>query len=430
MSVNLRRFVNMNISRTRRNATNPIRDTVALYGATDETTAERKADWTSSFSKLPDLIFTSGALVKYRQSSGNGTVFTLTKYVLTVQGLSKKLEIKLDKINDTDPDHPAVVPEELIPLLYGYAKTFFDNGGAKLHVYQGVPTVENSKLVIGSITIPDEEIAVAGIDEIPANIDDMAGDYNNAPNPATSAEDARPNKDTSAAKLFVVSTPETYVTDVNEDNVAIKHGEFGIEMTILAYLSQINAYGENTVHDYNFTIEKVEQDENYFNIVTSDADAGELMQNFINFDCELAKAIRNVGGDLVHGGDLVNYYVSIILQQTVEEAVMIVLSEKLSGAEGTAKIYNAVVSELNKYVHDGLLAAGNWEDEDWVEEFNDESFVVVNANERLTLGYKVMVIPFAELTQAQVSSHMCPPIFVALTTQYGIRKVIINGEVR
>ena len=180
------------------------------------------------------------------------------------------------------------------------------------------------------------------------------------------------------------------------------------------------------MHDYNFTIVKADKAD----VIDEDAIVGDCMEKHLNVICTLAKATRNVGGDLISGYDLVSYYVTIILQQTVEEVVLNALSDKLSGAEGTAVIYNAAVAELNKYVKCGLLAAGNWEKVDWIVEFNDENYVVANAEERLTLGYKVLVIPFAAMTQEQVASHSCPPIYIAMTNAYGIRKVIINGEVR
>lgn len=401
MSVNLRRFVNLNVSRTKRNVVNPVRDTVALYGA--------QADFGESVTT--NSVFTSGA--NEYNAAGN-----VTKYVLSGYDYATKVSVKVE----------IAAADFATSKLYAYAKTFFDNGGAKIHAYVGTAQVDSttSKIKVGDLFIPNEEIAVAGINQTLSDVNALAFAYNQALNPASFTGEAVPNQNTSAAKVFAVNVAANSAAAVTEENVAVKRGSAGIEMSILAYLSRINVYGENTVNDYAFTIEQVDK----ANVFDDDATIGECMQNNINVDTNVARAVRNIGGDLITGHDVVNYYVTIIMQQTVEEAIMNVLSDKLSGADGTAVIYNAAVAELNKYVRCGLFAAGNWEDVDWVEEFNDESYVVVNAGERLTLGYKLMVIPFAAMTQAQVASHSCPPIYVAMTNKYGIRKVVINGEVR
>lgn len=407
MSVNLRRFVNLNVSRTKRNAVNPVRDTVALYGLDAIPGTDEK-----------DIIFVSGAVTS-RLVSGE----TIHDYVLTT--------VDGDKITIQNIDVTANQT-----LFYKYARTYFDNGGVKLHAYVGSGVIASeaspqAKVLWGNAAegeftvIPLEEIALIRAKNA-ETLTDVLGDatVNDVKN-----VDGLANSMTSYAKIFISHiTDETAAITVKE-KVAAKLGVSGIEMTIAAYLSQINAYGENTVHDYAFTIEDIALDKES-NISDDDATIGECMQKFINVDSTLAKAIRNVGGDLIDGNDIVNEYMTIVLQQTCEEAVMNALSSKLAGAEGTAVIYNTLVTELNKYVRCGLLAAGNWEDVDWNVEFEDENYVVVNADERLVLGYKVLVIPFAAMSQEQVASHACPPIYVAMTNAYGIRKVVINGEVR
>lgn len=445
MSVNLRRFVDLNVSRTKRNVANPVRDTVALYGA--------DANFDAGIAS--NTVFTSGAMQYDKQ--GNPKNYVLSGYDF----ISKQ------------PVANVVIQSESFATskFYPYAKTFFDNGGAKLHVYFGVASVVGNQLVVTdandqSLTIPNEEIAIACLDDSAstlATLDALATSYNNALNPnALGSSDI--NLHTSANKEFIAHVDVSNASSANE-NVGMKYGKPGIEMSVLAYLSKLNVYGENTVNDYNFTVEKVIEDGDSINgttynlsgnaevddnvidlgnsgtisgnaivedvtVVNDDALIGECMQNFINVDTYIAKAVRNVGGDLATGEDLTNYYATIILQQTVEEVVVNALSDKLAGAEGTAVIYNTVVAELNKYVRCGLLSAGNWENVDWVVEYNDETYVVANANERITLGYKLLVIPFAAMTQQQVSAHMCPPIYIALMNKYGIRKVFINGEVR
>ena len=395
MSVNLRRFVNVNITRAKRNAVNPVRDTVALFNATELSS---------------DKIF-----IGYQKITENDT----EKYAFYVQ----------------DETEPIVVATN---SNFGhYGKMFFDNGGVKLHAYNAIPSVTSGKLVVGNITVPDTEIACACVSGLTA-LGNVIATYNAALNPNNPQVEGMSKKNimTSAAKLFFGNTLTSNATAA-EENIGYKYGEPGIEMSILAYLSKVNVYGENTVNDYNFTIERINDmsveeaisQTTEKDVYTSDSLVGTCMKYNINIDTVLSGQIRNVGGNLMSGADLVNAYALIVLQQTVEEKVVNALGDKLSGAEGTASIYNAIVSELNKYNRCGLLAAGNWHDEDWVITFNERDYVVASANERFVLGYKILVVPFAALTSDQVAAHECPPIYIALTTSYGIRKVIINGEV-
>lgn len=426
MSVNLRRFVNMNVSRTKRNIVNPVRDTVALYSSTAIANVSLTIDATTTqtIAVNSSIIIGSGEVVRNVDGS-------IKEYVASgIDAITgKNATIKIAYTVSSN------VGAYANPALQSYLSHFFDNGGAKIHLYVGSASAsaEHHCLMIGSNAVPVEEIAVATMDaafEAGSGIDKLATDYNALL--IDGLDQQVPTLGTSATKVFIAYADDAESESANE-NVGAKYAKVsesvnipGIEMTILAYLSKINAYGENVVNDYNFTIENVDARA----VQNDDVIVGACMSHFINVDTLLAKAVRNVGGDLMTGHDLVNYYVIIIMQQTCEEAVTNVLSDKLSGADGTATIYNALVTELNKYVRNGLLAAGNWEDVDWIVEYNGDSYVVANANERINLGYKVLVVPFAAMTQEDIADHKCPPIYVAMTNKYGIRHVFINGEVR
>ena len=387
MSVNLRRFVDIDIKRAKRNPVNPVRDTVALFNVDADITED-------------DVIFVSGSIAYdaegkkvYHLVKEDGEILVIENAALATSN------------------------------LYKYAHYFFDNGGMKLHAYKADLTAETLK------ALPRNEIAIARVSGITSTVNNIIDTYNKTMNVGV------PNSRTSAAKYFftnLIKPSGTFEHPSFADNVCVKLGDLGIEMLPMAYLSKINAYGVNTMHDYNFTIEVVDdvnaatfkEDDNP-NVTADD----EIVAKCINVDSVLANQIRNIGGDLFDGDDLVNAYFTTVLTQTLEDAVVNALSEKLSGADGTAKIYNVVISELNKYVHSGLLSAGNWQDEDWIENYEGENFLIVSAKERLVTGYKVYVVPFAVLTSADVAAHKCPPIYIAMTNAYGIRKINIFGEV-
>lgn len=386
MSVNLRRFVDININRAKRNPVNPVRDTVALYN--------------TAVTPLDDKI-----IVGYEDRDATS------------------INVLLE-----DGSHIQATKESNIAK---YVIPFFDNGGLKIHAYA-------ANFTATSLTDNDKhEIAVAKCEGLTAEDVAIIKAYNDAHTPDASSDST--NAVGSSAKVFFTfvasSQNDVDITALTESNICAKCGTAGIEMIPMAYLSRINAYGTNTVHDYAFTIEhfaginaatyKGDDD----NVTLSDALVKNCMDKHVNVDTVLANQIRNIGGDLIDGNDLVNHYMTIVMQQTLEETLVNTLSEKLAGADGTAKIYNVIIAELNKYVKCGLLAAGNWQNEDWIESYNGVNFKIVSANERLTIGYKVYVVPFASLSTEDVANHLCPPVYIALTDAYGIRKITIAGEV-
>lgn len=395
MSVNLRRFVNIDIQRAKRNPVNPVRDTIALMNVTLQ---DGLADGD---------ILVAGTLSK--DANGN------QKYIVTK---SDGIEITLNDVTTT---------------LCKYIRRFFDNNGIKLHLYTAEFTAANIT------ALPRNEIGIAKAGGLTEGDVAEIKTYNGMANPSPSNEEGTTNATGSSAKIFFTNIAKASLATYgvfDAPNICIKYGTPGMEMLPAAYLSKINAYGVNTIHDYAFTIEVVDAanastlpESEDDNISQNDATVAECMSHFINVDTVLANQIRNVGGDLAQGDDLVNAYFTIVLQQTLEDAAVNALSEKLSGADGTAKIYNVIIAELNKYVRSGLISAGNWQNEDWIENYNGDNFLVVSANERLVTGYKVYVVPFAAMTSTDVASHKCPPIYIAMTNAYGIRKITIAGEV-
>lgn len=396
MSVNLRRFVDINVQKVTRTAVNPTRDTAVLFASADTNVTE-----TATF--ISGAFNTAGA------------------YVLT------KLDGTTIVINATDQVANGTV--------FKYARIFFDNGGVKLEV-----RVEAMSLATLQALGTDKIIVTcaAGSNSTSLTATEVAviAAYNAARAYAGASET---NEYGPSAKIFFTNTTyntTTQTPDVatfTQNNICVKLGDPGIEMTMMAYLTKINAYGQNTIHDYAFTIESINaltpETISGNNVTDDDTKVGACMTANVLVDTVLANKIRNVGGNLIDSSDLVNSFILIVLQQTLQEALVNVLTNKLSGAEGTVIIYNAMVAELNKYVTCGFLAAGNWIDEAWNVKYNDQTFTVIDENERMNLGYKVYVVPFAAMTLEDVQSHAAPPVYIALCNAYGIRKITVEGKV-
>lgn len=321
------------------------------------------------------------------------------------------------------------------PNALGYAKIYFDNGG-------------NNLLVIGNATLTK-----AGIDSILATLANeyiviaFAGDKTNRETIYGTmkevAQGRQVQKESATSidsaygiseKIILAST--SVLSDTSEvNNFAVKYiaddstleaDHSGAEMAIAAYLSQINVYGVDTVHDYAFTREIF--DWNAEDI--TDSQYATIIQNNMNVTILLANAYRNCGGNCKDGLDLVNSYVRIILHQTLTDRLISVLTQKIKNAAGIGKIYTAMIQELENYRTCGYLATDKfWIDEDLVVTYNGISYTVIEKGTQLQNGYKAVVLPLSSLSEQDKADHKAPPIIVVLADQYGIRVINVTGDI-
>jgi len=290
-----------------------------------------------------------------------------------------------------------------------YAKVFFDNGGIKLRVIQGI-TSANLQSAISSLA--DEYIIVA-----------YTGSYSDM----KTAAQARENSSTIYGinqKILLGRTNDSSDTDVVK-NFAVKYSSIdGAEMTIAAYLSNINVYRSGSIADYAFTKEILTAEP------SDDTTLGACLANNLNVDMYLSSAVRNLGGNAKDGYDLVNAYVLIILHQTLTERLLTALVQKLKGSAGLASLGTVISQELGKYADSGYLATDkSWSDNDLVITYNNQSFTIIRQGEQLLLGYKVVILPYSSLSDADKAARKTPPIYVVLADSYGIRSITVNGEV-
>ena len=208
-------------------------------------------------------------------------------------------------------------------------------------------------------------------------------------------------------------------------NFGVKYSTvLGAEMTIAAYLSQINVYKTNTVSDYMFTKEAITAetltDTEYENIIGANC----------NVDVYLANSVRNMGGNLKNGADLVNSYTLIVLHQTLTQRLLELLATKIKGSKGLAQIYATIAQELEAYRSCGYLTTDKiWSEEDLVVTYNSQNYTVITKGTPLNSGYAIKVLPFSSLTVPDKTERKTPPIYVIIADQYGIRKITVNGEV-
>lgn len=299
--------------------------------------------------------------------------------------------------------------------VLAYLEIYFANGGAKAEVHcLGNVTIANYLL---AANIRDEIICIAYAIESQA-------DCLTAMTAAATAQDTNVNVYGINKKLFLAPVA-TVASQYSSDSLIVKIGALGCEMTIAAYLSQINVYGIDTVYDYMYTKEVMTP-----YTLASDTVYTSLMLNNINVDVELAGAIRNCGGNTTNGADIVNTFVLIILHQTVTYRLVELLGQKIKNSTGLSKIYATISQELGNYVTSGYLATDKvWTDQDLVITYNNESYTIIENGTALSDGYSVKILPFTSLSDADKAAHKTPPIYIILGTQYGIRAITISGEV-
>lgn len=312
-----------------------------------------------------------------------------------------------------------------MPNTLIYLNIFFNCKGASVKVIGGVASD-----AIDLSVLTNEEIIVAyagdsiNIGTIYSNMKALA--IENEPN------DAELGIHGVNEKIFLGRCTTINDTD-SVENFAVKYSNVhGAEMTIAAYLSKINVYGTNTVYDYMFVSEGTTDSTSAFYLAESlsDNDYRDILDNNMNVDIYLAGAVRNCGGNLKDGQDLVNKYVLIILHQTLTERLVELLTQRIKNSVGLSKIYSVMSDELGNYLTNGYLTTDKiWTDEDLVINYNNQSFTIIEKGTAINLGYVVKVLPFSSLSSTDKTAHKTPPIYVVIADQYGIRAIQVNGEV-
>lgn len=302
--------------------------------------------------------------------------------------------------------------------VLSYLEVYFAHGGVSACIY---PKIASTNITVEKImSLPSEYICIAYatpdasenakfVDlakSLDANADFYGGDR----------------------KILLYRLPqETILSNefVASPCLAIKlSDEVGAEMTIGAYLSKINVYDIDSVYDYMYTVENITATE------LTDAQYETLMLNNVNVDIDLANQVRNCGGNMSDGSDIVNTYVLIILHQTVTARLVELLSQKIKSSDGISKIYAVISQELSSYLTCGYLTTDKvWTDPDLTISYNNENYTIVETGTALTDGYIVKVLPFSSLTENDKALHKTPPIYIVLASQYGIRAITISGEV-
>lgn len=320
--------------------------------------------------------------------------------------------------------------------LYNYVETFFNNGGVKLKIlYKGSEdNVEDEvTYIVNKIKLlPAENIVITSTCEenimrqvvTSKETIDLYSNYN--------LGETTINLSGYKEKIYISSTTNDDYTiePVNDyNNYIIKYGLKGIELSIAAYLTKINITQADSINDYCYTIESLS--DKFKTYVVDDNDkAVKLMGKNINFDTTLANNTRNVMGNTISGYNIMNYYIRIILIQTLTNRILNTLVSKIKyNRTGINKVITAITQELNIYKTNGYLNTNFiWTEDDLYYNFNGNSYLVCARNTPLVQGYKFIILPFSSLTQEQRDKNVFPPIYLLIADSNYIRQIIINGD--
>lgn len=304
------------------------------------------------------------------------------------------------------------------PETIKYLRVFFNNGGVNARVIEGKSSSDITTDEIKALS--NEYIIIACVKGSKEEIDTV---YNNLKSLATSL-----STDASVyginEKILIART----ITNSDESsikNFGVKYSTIvGAEMTIAAYLCQINVYKQDTVKDYSFTQEIITPED------LSDENFGSVMNNNMNVDITLVGSTRNLGGNLKDGSELTNAFVKIVLHQTLTDRLTQLLVQKIKNSSGISQIYSVIAQELEFYKTAGYITLDKvWNSSDLDVNYNGETYTIIQQGTALINGYVIKILPISSLTEADKSSHKAPPIYVVLADQYGIRQITINGEV-
>lgn len=303
------------------------------------------------------------------------------------------------------------------PNTLAYLTMYFNNGGVNVLVIEGTAYTDITAETIANLDNSYIGVAYAASNE---NVEDVYA----ALKAIAQTREASANIYGINEKIILASTKVKTDSDLVK-NFAVKYSNVqGAEMTMAAYLSQVNVYGVDTIYDYAFTKEVIDEEP------ITNTEFTQLMNNNINVDADLANAVRNCGGNCKDGSDLVNTYVKIILHQTLTDVLVNLMSQKLKGSIGLSKIYTAISQELEKYLACGYLTTDKiWTDETLTTVKNNVTYTIIEKGTPLTNGYNITVLPMSSLSQTDKAAHKAPAIYVIIADQYGIRHITINGEV-
>ena len=332
-----------------------------------------------------------------------------------VQSTRKEVIILTDEVDTSSETFTGLTSASLdnsnFPTTNKYLTMYFKNGGISATVITGITFVK-ANILTALESIADKYIVIAFANSSEAENYSVLKSV---------AQDDTFIARKGINEKILVSRSDVFTDTDDVRNIAVKYSTIiGAEMTMAAYLSQIDVYKINSIKDYMFTAEAITAED------ISNDDFTDIITRNYNVDINLQGIVRDCGGNCKDGDSLTNNYTRIVLNQTLTERLVNLLTSKLSSTDGVSKIYATIVNELEYYKSNGYLSTDKiWEYDDLVI----DGITVITKGTALLSGYYVKVFPMSSLTPTQKKAHQAPPIYVIVADQYSIRLIKVDGEV-
>ncbi len=304
-----------------------------------------------------------------------------------------------------------------------YLKVFFDNGGAKVLVVEGKAISDVTKDVL--VELDNQYICIAyassgdAIDTNYAKLKALAQSLESDTNiyginekmilaPVSS------NVDTDKVKNFVVK-----FTDKSSPVV-------GIEMSIAAYLSKIDVYGTDTVYDYAFTKDNVAKpamitDSDFVKFMDNNINVDAYLANAVRNcggNCKDGSDIVNTYVKIILHQTITEQLIGLLTEKIKNtNGVGKIYSAIASELERYKQCGYLTIDK--SWTDETWRVIGN----------DGVTYTVIEQGTPLTNGYVIKVLPMTSLSAQDRAQHKAPNIYVAIADQYGVRSITIKGEV-
>lgn len=223
-------------------------------------------------------------------------------------------------------------------------------------------------------------------------------------------------------------------SEIEGQKYAITTGDTKLDtaLSIGAYFTGINLYGESTIRDYCYTDETSAYEDFSKAVpeITQD-NYNSLINNCVNFSGKVGSRIYNFGGDLTNGTPLSSDFGMIACENAICTTVaQQILAKQYLNQAGLINIVNAINSILQVFINNGYILqnsvySGNTINKD----YGTQNYTVVKKGDILNVGYIVHTIPMSSITEDDKKAKKFTPITIVMNTVLGARTISIEGNI-
>lgn len=223
-------------------------------------------------------------------------------------------------------------------------------------------------------------------------------------------------------------------SEIEGQKYAITTGDTKLDtaLSIGAYFTGINLYGESTIRDYCYTDETSAYEDFSKAVpeITQD-NYKSLINNCVNFSGKVGSRIYNFGGDLTNGTPLSSDFGMIACENAICTTVaQQILAKQYLNQAGLINIVNAINSTLQVFINNGYILQNSVYSGNTINKaYGTQNYTVVKKGDILNVGYIVHTIPMSSITEDDKKAKKFTPITIVMNTVLGARTISIEGNI-